>query len=155
MAIPLWVLGKHLTNVAITPLVEDANGNLSAGAGSQTLLDTIDGVRLASNPATENINALTRPKANHVILEDDTSIIVTQILTRRRYGANTKNNVLPYCVASWDLFEMTFTRGGDVWTGRFTRGPYADGVVSKGKNTVELSLLQVDDAANPLSYTGA
>jgi len=153
MAIPLWVLGKHLTALSITPLTEDADGNLAYAAGAQSVLDTATSVRLLSNPMTENISAVARPKANHVILEDDTSIAMTTHLTRRRYGSNTKTNVLPWFVANYDHCEITFTRGPDTWTGRFVRGQFSDGIIGKGANPTELMLLQVDDAANPLGYT--
>jgi hypothetical protein len=151
--IPDWLLGRHLTAVTITPQTEGAGGVLTAvTASSAVLTTTIDSIRLAQNPVTSNISAVNNQRANNVIEEDDGSLVVTQILRKGDTSA-TPTNLLGVLAMGWDYFSATFTRGGRTWTGIYVRGPYTDGVASKGKNVAEMTFLQADAGTSTLTYT--
>src|SRR5690242_5475400 len=98
--IPLWLRGRNVVAVTLQGLSLDNSGNFVAAGSPYSFTGFLDGVELASNPAQENISGMDSTQANYLILEDDTSFTVHEILrvpytnlsTEGCYLANFANN---------------------------------------------------------------
>jgi hypothetical protein len=58
--------------------------------------------------------------------------------------------------ASYDYYNVTFTRGAQTYSTYMKRGAFTDGVANFGKNTVGLNMRPIDvsgSSSNP-GYTG-
>ena len=145
-AMPLWLLGKHLTAVTITPLTEDATTGAVSEGTAQTLTGQIDFVLLAMDPVTDTIMPVNATRVHTEILMNSDGLVLGEILTRKN---GSTEPILPALVYAYDLMKVIFTRGGKTWTYYGRRGPYSDGVSSPGKNIVELTLLPINPSGTP------
>jgi hypothetical protein len=151
--VPTWLLGRHLTAVTIIPQTVGAGGVLTAVTASSAVLTTcVENIRISLNPVNSNINAVNDTRANNVVEEDDASLVVTEILKHSDSSA-TPTNFLAVMAMGYDYYQASFTRGGRSWAGYFCRGPYNDGVVAKGKNTADFTMLQANVGTSSLTYT--
>ena len=146
-AVPVWLLGRHLTAVTLTQQSVAADGTLTPGTGSaiKTLTALCNRVKLRSNPMLEDVGPVNKTKANNVILQDDFTLEIEVLLK------SSGENPLAAAVTASDYFVCVFTRGGQTWTQTVVRGEFDDGVENQGKNTSTLVLHCADiSATNPV-----
>lgn len=141
-AIPVWLLGQHVSACAITPQSVAANGTLSAGAAS-SLVGSLDGIELDSTPELEEISPITTSRLNNVVVKSGTRITLTEILK------SNGTNILPAAAVAADYFYVAITRGGQSWAFYGARGTYTESI-QRGKSVASLTLEMVDiGSANP------
>lgn len=144
---PLWLLGKHLTAVTITPCTEDATTGAVSEGSANTLTGQIDFVRLAIDPVTDTIMPVNATRVHTEILLNSDGLVLGEILTRK--NGVISEPILPALAYAYDILKVVFTRGGKTWTYYGRRGPFSDGVSSPGKNICELTLLPIDVSGTP------
>lgn len=143
--IPLWLRGRDLTAITVTPQSVDSSGNLSAGSNA-SLYGHINVVDLRSEPAKENISPVTSPFANNMIAEDNFTIEIEEILNQNSV------NILASMASSSDYFFVSLTRGQQSWGFYSTRGAYSESVNSKGKNVCRMVFDQIDVGGGNPAY---
>ena len=147
MAIPLWLIGRTVTAVAVTPLVADSSGVLSAASmGLQSFLAVVDEVSYQGQVTTQEISALTASRRNAVPLEQDDTVVVTEI-SRSAAGSIIAAAIWTASdTPDWGLF--TFSRGANTITlyGMLSR---FEQDVQKGKSVARLTLRLVDNNVFP------
>jgi hypothetical protein len=126
--VPPWLLGRHVTTVTLVGMAIDIYGVLT-DSDSEALVGQLDEITLTSTPQTENIQAMDIRIANYVILEDDFTLTLSEILKRVNANILYKLQSLGY-----DYFHAIITRGTDTWDFYGLRGEYAEQLV-KGKAT--------------------
>lgn len=152
MALPKWLLGRHLTAVTIRPQTEAADGTFSHAAAASPLSGYIDYVRFESDPTLEMIQSVDRTIAHYEITLEDFNLVLGEILTVKTAHVP----VLPQMAASYNLFLIEFTRGGQTYSCYMRRGAFRDGVTAFGKNACELTVRPVDvggGTGNPVTFT--
>lgn len=145
MAVPTWLLGRHLTAVSLTPQTVSGAGVLTAGT-AKTLTAFINRCKLRSTPLLENVGPVNKTRANNVILEDDFTLEIEVLLS---YNGE---NPLATLVTTADYFTGAFTRGGQAWTCTVIRGEFDDGVENQGKNTSSITLHCADNGGTNPTY---
>jgi hypothetical protein len=149
--IPLWLIGRNVTSVVITPLVADSAGLLSAAAlGAQTVTAIVDEIQYSGATTTQEISALTSRRRNEVPLERDDQLVFTEIC---RSAAGSVIAAAIWTAADlpdWALFQAT--RGGNsvAFYGLATR--YEEDV-QKGKSVARITLRIVNAAVTNPAYT--
>lgn len=169
-AIPLWLLGRHVTSV-VAALQEASNTdgtlqNLKVGTpvatdtatlvGGSPAVGLIDECEIRKSKVSENINSVVRTQAHHVAISEDDSIILTEIL---RQGSSTCllanlwfSTTTPTAgYQTTRIVSFTFTRGGNKWTGFLKMTDYAESF-SRGKNVGRMTLQMVDPGAANIAY---
>lgn len=140
--IPSWLLGKHTISVTVTGFTADSTGILTAST-SGSLIGQIDSLEITSDPESDEISSADNPIKHHVVVAEDSSIRMTEILR-----LPVSQQVLPYMAANFTYMKVVYARGVGGALHTFTywgsRGQYKDGLPGKGKGTAELSLNQID-----------
>lgn len=145
--IPLWLVGRHITAVVVTPQVANSAGVLSdAALGAQSFTALIDGIQYSGSVTTQEISAITSPRLNHVPIEQDDTMVVSEIM---RSAAGSVLATACWTAAGnpdWALFA--FSRGGNSISmyGLMTR---VEEGVTRGKCVARLTIRMVDVAAFP------
>jgi hypothetical protein len=142
-AIPMWLLGKHVTNYVITGQVVGSDGSLTDATttGVQPLAGKWDQIKLTSAPSNEEISASDSPRQHTVILQEGTRIQHTAIMEKVKgagAGTNDKANPLEWLASTYDVLKTVYTRGGRTCTLYFVRGEYDETIV-KGKSIHSLN----------------
>ena len=144
--VPLWLLGKHLTSVIITPQVVSSAGVFSDGT-PVTLTTYMTGIGLQLNPQVEEINALNTVRENEVILSDGASLEL-EIIRVNNTGDPAPLRTL---VLASDFFKVVYIEGtaGSQRTVTFYghRGAYSDGFRGRGQSIANLQLGPIDIGA--------
>lgn len=145
--IPKFLEGTDLTAVTIYPQTVGTAGALT-DASTKALTTVVDSIQLNLTPVLENINTVTSPRANNVVIEDDGSLSLSIIEVNNASDPDP----LGLVVKTNDYFKCVFTKGtqaGSIqtWTGYFSRGNYSQGVQGKGKQIASLELHLVDTGA--------
>jgi len=141
--ISLWLRGRDLTAITVTPQSVDSSGNLSAGSTS-SLYGHVNITDFRSDPAKENISPVTSPFANMMVVEENCTIEIEEILNMNSV------NILAAMASSGDYFFVALTRGQQSYGFYSSRGAYSEGVNSKGKNVCRMVFEQIDiGAPNP------
>jgi hypothetical protein len=144
-SIPIWLIGRNVTSVAITPQVANAAGLLSnSTVGQKTITTVVDEINYGGQITTQEISALTASRENPVPIEQDDTLVITEIL-RQAAGSNN-------LAACWngsdnpDVALFQFTRGGNACSfyGLMSDLEYD---VEKGKSVVRMTLKIVDTGA--------
>lgn len=139
--IPLWLLGRNVSSVVITPQIADSGGVLSnAALGAVTITTTVDEIGYSGRRTTQEISALTATRRHNMEIERDDSLVLTQIM-RAAAGSNT-------LAAAWtggdapDWALVSVTRGGNTiaFIGLMVR---LEETVAKGKSVARLTLAQI------------
>lgn len=138
MAVPVWLLGKHVTAFTLVPQT-NTNGTLSAGS-STNIAGTWDEIDITSEPETEEISSADASRQNHVVLKNNTRFRCTGLL--KYNGVNQPAAIL----SANDYFQMNVTRGGQTWTGYFIRGNYTE-AIRKGRSTWTVEFMFADNGA--------
>lgn len=162
-AIPPWLIGRNATGLTVQRLSTSVAG-VFTNVGSvfefvaaspfsgSALWGIIDGVETNLQAAlTENITPVTSPWENTVVLEEDDSFSIFEIL--RTIGPSTsdpnflsqiwntaQNRSAPYA-------HMLFTLGNQTWDFYGLIGSYTK-EVRKGKNIARMQLRQTDPIDN-------
>lgn len=162
--VPVWLKGKHLTAITITPYASDTNGTLTvvtstAGLQSGTataaksLSGYIDGITFRSSPMTEMILPVDQTVANYEITVEDYEVNLVEI---SHVKTNVWKPLLVEMFGGYDFFKVSFTRGSGTFDMYLKRGAYQEGVVNFGKNTNQLSFRPIrlnDTATATVTYT--
>lgn len=133
---PNWLLGRHCSAV-ITPLTADTSGNLFTTPAS-SLVGTLESIEIELSVTDENISPMDVRGAHHVIVEDDYSIVLTEILKQGQA------NILAAFAVAYDFAFLSVTRGIQVYNFYAVRGNYGEGPLVKGKNTARLNLHRIN-----------
>lgn len=147
--IPLWLLGRGVTAVVITPMVSDANGLLSDSAlGAQSFTTIADEISYQGSVTTQEISALTSTRRNSVVIEQDDTMVMTHIM-RSTAGENLAAAIwVDPALSNFAYFQ--FSRGGNSVNmyGALTR--YEEDV-QRGKSVSRLTIkiLDTPGTANP------
>jgi hypothetical protein len=169
MAIPNWLLGRHVTavQVAVQTLNEStgalANAGVSAVDVSNIVLTTgshssgtiaftnglLNEIRLSSDRSVENINPVNRTFAHYVPILQGYDITVSEVM-RSGVALCLLANVWFGGDTNYILFS--FARGGNKWAGYFIMTGYSE-TIQRGKNVAMMTLTSVDNGA--VTYTAA
>ena len=149
IALPLPALGKSLSVFAATGYTSDAFGNLTAGVGFD-VRGGVDEYDFEDNPEKENIVPMYIAQANHVIIREDWSLTVTEILADHTQVPSPQSSKLLALANLYQIMGFTWQQAGNIWgyfgtRGRITRAGRA------GKNTVVMVFDHYarTDAPNP------
>src|SRR5262245_22976427 len=156
-AVPPWLLGANCTAMRVTRLSTTAAGLFS------TYLTALDFLAPNDNPAgyqwgiidgveanlqagmTENITSVRSPYENTVVLEQDDSFSVFEIL-RLPLGGNPNflSEIWTTAMARFAPYAVVdFRRGGNAWIFYGLIGSYSK-EVRKGKNVARMQFRQTD-----------
>lgn len=113
--IPLWLLGKHVQTLTITPMSVGTDGALTAVTGS-----AVAAVRLRTrfdfqiSPQDEEINDDGSTVANHVLLADDFTLSIDLLGVADGNEPFKMNNL----IGTYNYFKVVtvFTKGGSTKT---------------------------------------
>lgn len=149
VTIPDWFIPSkgHLTNVTLTPQV-NTNGTLSDGT-SVVLTGRLSRINVDLSPEKSEINAITSPRHNNVVLGDGWHI---DIAVLKANGSATNNGPLrDACLAS-DIFKLSWVEGtiaGKIQTitAYGSRGTYNSDIGGRGEVMESLGFDSVDTGA--------
>ena len=143
MSVPIYLRGRNLTSVILTPQTIGTAGALSDGT-PVTITTTVDGLQFQLNAQNENISAVNSAKANYVNTEDE----FTATLRVIKVNDTTDPDKLQAAIITHDLFKLAWTEGtggsAKTVTVYGTRGPLDTGIEGKGKQTSTLTFQSVD-----------
>lgn len=144
-AIPVWLTsgGGPFTAIIVPQTVSTTDGTLSDGT-TVALTGVLDDIEFSNNPILENIRPMSSTKANHVLIEDNVSMTLVEIMK------SVGTNILAAQNAAAGVFKVTFTRGAQAYVYYGRRGAYNERVAN-GKSVTRLTLEQVD--AGGYTYT--
>lgn len=154
--IPLWLIGRTVTAVVVTPQIANSAGVLSNSVlGAQSFTTVVDEIQYSGSVTTAEISALTAARQNPVVIEEDGTMVVTEIM-RSAAGSVIAAAIWTATTGdpAWALFQ--FSRGGNSISmyGLLTR--YEE-TVTRGKSVARLTIRIVDDraASSPITYGAA
>lgn len=159
VAIPIWLIGKHVSAITITPQDIASDGTLSNNSvGAKSLVGMLDQIEMNQENDLENIQALDIRRNNNVIVGTGTSFTLTQIL-RQNDVAGTPTNILAAVSNGMtglsggaDIHLINITRGGRSFAFYGIARSYNE-TINRGKSTCRLVVDMVDPgSANP-AYT--
>lgn len=150
--IPQWLLGRHLTAVVLTPMTVAVDGTLTAQT-PQNITFYTQSIELESEVLGEDIRPVNSPIANFVGHTEDSTLTLEILL--HQAGAGTPSNPVASVMATHNVFEISFTRGGSTWAGTFARQSLRDGVRSRGRNVSVAVFRQVDAGDAPMSVAAS
>jgi hypothetical protein len=139
-ALPQWLLGRHVTGVYIRPMQSDGSGILQYQEAAASLRGQLDQIERTHEVTHENIKPFDSKWRNNVIMEEGSSYTLTEVMKRRPVAGATHTNILPELAASYDHFEISFTRGKKKYTAILVRGREHETLVA-GKNAFSLDVL--------------
>lgn len=152
-SIPLWIIGRTVTAVVVTPLIPDVDGLLGAAAlAAQSFTAIADEISYSGTVQTAEISPLTASRQNLVPLEEDGVMVITEILRNSallnlgaRIWMQTDNP---------DRALFQFSRGGNKLEMYGTLDSY-DETVTKGKSIAHLSIRMIDTGVTNNPIIGA
>ncbi len=151
VAIPTWLLGRHVTAITITGQTVAADGTLSTSGSARSLVGRLDEITFNQENETEEIQALDKRAKNPVIVSSGSSFTFIEIL-RSNDATVTPTNILADVGQLFDYILVSCTRGGRIWAGYFVIKSYQESI-RRGKSTGQLTVETVDvSTANP-TYT--
>lgn len=146
--LPLWALGRHVTAIGIQTFAAAPDGTLTAGSLNVSLLAIIDDIEIDADGGAENAAPLTSPHENQVLVRQNDTYILTQIL-RPAAGSNTlaaayyDTATIATEVIRCDYARIEIIRAGKRFVGYFLMGDYTESV-RQGKSTGRMTLMQTD-----------
>lgn len=147
-AIPPWMLGKHLTAVAITPLTLQANGTLLAGS-TQDIHAFIQEIGHEQQIEEEDVRPVWSLRINMV----DTGVgnPVDIVALKRSDSANVLAALL---AAGETYFQVVWTEAGEQYSviGKRGGGQFG-GIRNRGGNAISLRLSPVDAGPDTIVYS--
>lgn len=152
-----WFTGKHVFSIIATPQSAAASGALTPGT-ARTFSAIVDEISYNGRSVTEEIAAITSPFENNVIVEQDDSIVVREILRTSTDGTG-QLLALMTMLANHDFISWEIKRGytnptvgGQVATITFwgVMMSYTE-TLRKGKCVAEMTIAMIDQVgtANP------
>lgn len=154
MAIPVWLLGQHVSAYVLTGATVGSDGTLSdaTGTGIQAMAGLWDEISLEYTPQTEEISAADAVRLNNVIIKKGTRIRCTQIMQKAKVSGQASDNAinpLNHIAATYDYVKIVFTRASKTWTGYFLIAGYSEDLRAS-RSLCSLTLEMIDNgAANP------
>lgn len=143
-SIPVWLTGRHVTQVTITPQTVGADGTLTAGT-TVSLVGTLDEVTLDSAPELEEISPMDTVRQNMVLLKDGVRVTFMQLLKKNG------TNLLAAAANTADVFQYVVTRGAQTYTGYGHRGAYNESM-RRGRSTSSLTFEPIDIGTSNPTY---
>lgn len=137
--LPLWVFGKHVTNVSMTPQSVSSTGLLSDGT-ALPCAGKLRSIRQASNPRQREVSPMDGDQDHMVNVKENNSIVIQELLS---YAVGV-TNVIDAVVynTSTDVFKFIFRRAGRTATFYGRRGAASE-TVDEGEDVMELTLTMV------------
>lgn len=153
--IPLWLLGQHVTTLTVTAQSVDSAGLFSDLVGySFALVAFVDEITYSGRRTTESIVPLTSTRDNEVVIEQDDTITLGEIMRTDDstiLGSQFTMLTALFMKSGKQNVKVLFTRGGNSITYYGVMQNYRE-VIRKGKSVAMMNLQIVDfpDAtANP------
>lgn len=149
LGLPPPAVGKLLSAFTVIGQTMGVDGTLTAGT-SYNILATVDEYDIEANPQKEDMAPMGSAQANHVIYREDFSFTINEILVDTTGGTPPlQSSKLLAAIEAFQIFEITCTFSGNIWTFYGTRGR-----VSRqgrpGKNIVSVTFDQMAiPAGNP------
>jgi hypothetical protein len=177
-AVPLWMLGKHVTAVqAVLQTVDPVTGALAnagtfggisptadfiASSGSSTAnpptivfsAGLVDSISLRGRKQEEEISSVNETHANHVPIYVGYSLVVVEIL-RQAAAKSLWANLWTASDPSQNLSRIvaiTFARAGNKWSGYLRMARYPE-IIRRGKNVARMELVSIDPGQPNLVYS--
>jgi len=143
MALPVWLVGRHVTACAIhCGVTVAANGNITDG-GATTIYGHLAEVQIESANELENISEMAQRRKNHVIIESGTTFTLTELLK------SNGTNILASAAFASDVVKITLTRGAQDFTFYGMIESYTE-TMPKGSGRGVMRVAMIDNgAANP------
>jgi hypothetical protein len=138
--IPMWLIGRGVYTLFITPCSLQSNGTLTELTGGN-LIGRCDEVSISGRNTLENISPMDSRLANNVVVESETVINLTEIM--QSLGQANIDNVLALSAMQYDYVRVDIGRNGKTYTFYGVVGEYNENL-RKGKCTATLSLHQVN-----------
>lgn len=152
-SIPLWIIGRAVTAVVVTPLIADTNGLLGAATlGAQSFTTVADEISYSGTVQTVEISPLVSSRRNEVPLEEDGVMVITEIM--RNSALLNLGALIWMQTDNPDRALFQFSRGGNKIEMYGTLDSY-DETVTKGKSMAHLSIRMIDTGVTNNPIIGA
>lgn len=151
-AIPIWLLGKHVTAVTVTPQTVSTAGVLTPSTPVETLVGFWDEIDITSENTLENIQSADQRRDNNVITGTGTTVRVVEILKTNDSSATPTNLLATLFYGSADYYQVTLTRGGRSFSFYGVARSYNEGY-RRGKSVATGEFAMVDPGASNPTYT--
>lgn len=144
VSIPVWLVGKHVTAVTLTPQSVASDGTITDTTPVATMVGHVDEVTISMRSENEEISPMNTTRLNHVQLKVGTTITIHEILK-----SNGTNYLATAATGATAVFKVLVTRGGQGFTFYGLLESYEEGL-RRGKSTGSMTLAMLDiSAANP------
>lgn len=140
-AIKRWLTGKNLATAMIVPCTVNSAGVITEGTG-KSLLGRCEGLSIRHRTVTDQIMSVDDIIANNVVLYDDYTITIKEILTQKT--GSTYEPALPSLYYTADLFKITIAKGGKQYVIYGIRSEMDDSHEGHGKQTSSMTLVAVN-----------
>lgn len=145
MSLPLYLRGKHLTSVVLTPVTVGTAGAVTdVTASAATLTTVMDSLALELSANLEEISAVNATRQNNVVLDDGHRLSLSILEVNNAADPSP----LAALMFTHDYFKAVYVKGtgasARTITGYFHRENYNDGIQGKGRQIATLTLAPVD-----------
>ncbi len=151
--IDAWMTGPDLTVLTVQPMKADVNGTLTTNGTSYSFLGILEAAQCEGNRVVEQINAIGNLYDNEVVIKQDDSFVIREIMRRGSDQINLENVFVN--VGQREQAAITFTRSGNTKLFYAAIGTFRQGG-GREKWVAEVQFRQLDTSAdvpiNPL-YT--
>lgn len=161
--IPTWLIGKYVSNLIVTPQTVTAAGLLGDGSALSLIASTgtppsasftaglVDEVELETTNTTENVSAINRTRAHHVVLTTGYSMVISEIL---RTTVNDSLLASAWFAASggFGIVKLDFRRARLKYLLYAVMTSYTESI-QRGKNVGRLVCSPLDVGASTVTLT--
>lgn len=148
-----WMIGTDLTALTVQPMKADVNGTLTTNGSSYSFLGILEGARGEGNRIVEQINAIGNLYDNEVVIKQDDTFIIREIMRRGDDQINLEKIFVN--VGQREHAAITYTRAGNTKLFYAAIGTFRQGG-GREKWVAEMQFRQADTSGdvpiNPL-YT--
>lgn len=141
---PKWFLGQDLTSIVLAVGTRSATTGLVTYSGSNSLTSSIDYISWDDIRPHDQIMPVNSGKVHNEPILIDSAFNLGEI--KKKAASTAGGSVISHLTASAQYIQATCVMAdGVTFIFQGSVGHVGDGVKVRGKNTVELSLLQYDD----------
>jgi hypothetical protein len=148
MALPGWIVGRHLTSCTITPITIDADGAVAEGTGVEmTQYFVVEEIEVNVTRTTENVTTLASFVDSEVVLEQDSTLTIHEVMRKGNSTTVTTatGSILPKVFSEGHYARLEFTHGSNQWTITGVMSDYTEGG-RRGKNVCSMTIRQISEA---------
>lgn len=146
-AIPLWAIGRHMSNVLFTPqTVNTTTGALTDTTPTRQFFANLQSVEVDNTVTFENLSAMDRPVENNVPIEG------AQVIRLEEFEKSAGTNLAAAVAFGATYWKYVLTRGAQAFTGYSTFGSYRMNA-TKPRIMASLEMRQIDVGTSAASFT--